>query len=260
MQMHTPDTKILHYYSEGVPRGKEVSAEDMRAIITDINNTKLTMYFPQYWNHSDVRRFKALSDNDLDIESVVAVSRKLAELLLVRDSDCVHWLERVNVFHLFGLIRIYGDALNSRSLEFLTSIYSRAHAKSSVSFLLVSAINAMSVLEHRDIGDENRFFNLVRTNPSIVRDFGNYQIHYHGGIHECIQELYCDLNKRNKMPIPSSVLSLLVSCDLHYKDDPAVRQRLYDQLYSPLPTQIKDAIDRNYKFVREHLIETYHAL
>ena len=74
---------------------------------------------------------------------------------------------------------------------------------------------------------------------------------YYGGISECIDELLSCMHEQQKVPICGSVLSLLLSCDIHFDDEPNLKDRVRDELYSPLPESIKREVDILYMHVKE---------
>lgn len=252
---YTPETQLLYYYCEGIPRHTSVSHLDMGKIIDGLNDRRLLIYFPVFWNHDEVREFKNKFSTLINPENLFFVGSKLFKLLSIRDKRCVHWIERINLFHMYGLIRIYGYMFKTNALSFLNSVYTEQSKSIKNDFSIVSAINAKSVLENRDAKDETEFFELVQKNLYLVRDYGNYQMFYYGGIIKCIHELQANLNEQKKVPVPSSVLSLLVSCDLHYGIDTDLKTKVYDELYSLMPEKTKFKIDQIYKLVRDKLIE-----
>lgn len=247
---YLPETQLLNYYCEGIPRHTNISPEDTKKIFDGIREKCMRIYFPIFWNHNEVSQLKRHNCSDIETDKLIAVTNKLSDLILSRDEDCVHWIERINIFHLFGLIRIYGSVIRDKSVQFLRSICSDM-VKDSNAFFMVSAINAKSVLEFRDPKDERDFFDLSEKYPFIIRDFGNYQVFYYGGLQACIDELSQDLYKQNKVPIPSSVLSLLYICDLHFPNDVNIKTRIYDELYSLLPSKSKMTIDKFYNRLKQ---------
>jgi len=252
-QDYTPESQLLYYYSEGVPRHAQALSEDAARLCSGIRNRKLHIYFPFFWNHDDVLALKMSRSVDFDPEKLLFVAERIAELVLSREQDHIHWIERINLFHMFGLVRIYGKRIPARSLAFLRPIGQMVPKSRTNSLFLVSAINAQSVIENRDPKDETEFFSIAEAEPSVVRDFGNYQIFYHGGIRKCIDELRSDLKACGKVPVPGSVLSLLLACDLRHGRDEDLKPMVYDALYSGLPEKTKTAIDRLYKQVSQKL-------
>lgn len=249
-----PETKLLNYYCEGVPRDFDTSNLDMSKIVQALNDKKIKIYFPYYWNQHDLRNFKKKYNVQINPSLIVQVTRRLLELLINRNERSVHWIERINLFHLFGLLRIYGNINSAEVIQFVDTIISSRLKTNINNFILVSAINTKSVLEKRDLKDTTEFFNLAEHDLNIVRDFGNYQMYYHGGILNCINELQSDLGKDNKVPISNSIISLLVACDMYYGIECEYKTIIYDKLYSEIHAKAKNTIDRIYKEVQRKLL------
>ena len=253
---YTPESQLLYYYCEGIPRHDVISSVDIENIREDLRNRKIRLYFPFYWSHGDVRLLKKLLHEQVDPKDILYVADSISHLVLSRDESCVHWIERINLFHLYGLIRIYGASIYDEALNWIERIIKESTPSRGNALLLISAANSKAVLENRDPKDETDFFSIASAEPRVILDFGMYQIFYHGGIVPCIQELESDIKDNQKVPIPGSVLSLLVSCDVHFKHgDPKIKDRIYDQLYSRLPEKSKQAIDRAYCGMSQYLTE-----
>ena len=169
MEDYTPENQLLYYYCEGVPRHESVSTEEkVRRIHEYVSAKKVGIYFPEFWNHEEVRELKILPSGLFDVDNLIAVTTKLWKVVFYRDEDSVHWVERINLFHLFGLLRIYGKAAPAKTSDLLGSVCNRPIAGGSNSMALVSAINAKDALENRDIVDETEFFRLATRCPSTL--------------------------------------------------------------------------------------------
>jgi hypothetical protein len=241
----SPESHLLYLYSEGVPQHNSPTEEDMINLVSGLKKNKMSIYFSQFWRHDEVQCFKSRFSNDIIEDDLIHYLSKVNNLLLARNDEDVHWIEKINIFHFYGLMRIFGVRDKSRSLTFINKFIDQSKYRNK-SLIYISAINAKSVLEERDSNDIIEVFSEFKKNPYLIRDFGIYQVYYYKNIHNCINNIRNDLNHRGKVPIPHSVLALLVVCDLLYKDESILKEEIMDELYYKLTNDVKIKIDKLY--------------
>ena len=194
---YSPEAHLLYLYSEGVPQHNSPTEEDMINLVSGLKNKKMSIYFPQYWRHDDVITFKSKFSNDIYADDLIHYLSKVNNLLLARNDEDIHWIEKINIFHFYGLMRIFGVRDKIQSLTFINKFIDQSKYRIK-SLINISAINAKSVLEERDSKDIIEVFSEFENNPYLIRDFGIYQIYYYKNIYNCINEIRNNLNHRGR--------------------------------------------------------------
>jgi hypothetical protein len=242
----SPECHLLYLYFEGVPQHKKVTRKNMCELVEGLKSRDLRIYFPQYWDHETVRKFKLEFGDKIDEDDIFYYLSRLENLLLLRNEKNIHWIEKINIFHFYGLLRIFGKNNKEISISHIDNLIK--HRKKKIKTLIdISALNTKYVVEERDTKNTIDIISNIEDNPGLIRDFGHYQIFYHNGIYNCINEFSMDLNKKGKVPIAHSVLALIVLSELYYKNQPEIKEMIMDRLYSHLNNKVKIKIDESSK-------------
>lgn len=243
---YSAEAHLLYLYFEGVPQHKQITEDDMRDLVDGLKKHRLKLYFSQYWDHQAVRQFKNKFATHINQDDVFYYLNKVGDLFQSRNESNIHWIEKINFFHFFGLLRIIGNKDRTSSGSYLNNFIKQREGKKK-SLIDISALNTKCVIEERDAKDTVEIFNQIEQDPNLIRDFGHYQVFYHNGIYNCVNEFSFDMQKKGKVPIAHSVLALIVICDLYFKNEPELKEFIMDKLYYPLNESVKNKIDESSK-------------
>jgi hypothetical protein len=241
-QKFDPECRLLHLSNEGVPIPQEVPDGDMQGLVNGLKAGQCELYFSRYWTHGDVRKLRVNYLESVGIEEVLKYLAKVYYLMAKRRDEDIHWIERINLFHFYGLLRILGTSRIDVASHIIAGQIQGSKARRRT-LVDVSAYNAKAVLDGKDPRDITEVLTLFEENPYLARDFGNYQIYYHGNILTCIDELADDLRSTRKVPVPHSVLALRFVAELRGEASAGLVERIMDRLYSPLPRDVKNRLD-----------------
>jgi len=251
LQMFTTraEDHLLSLSCAGVKVPRNAGSDDMRELVEGLRAGKTLLYFPYYWNHRDVRRFLHCFHGKLSADHILRYMSDLTKMRGDREIRDLYWMERVNLFHFYGLLRILGRENRESVVRFIEKQErirsNRLRAKHSERSLIdVSSYNALAVVQERDIADMTPILDMFGSHGAVLPCYGKYQMYYYGGISECISQLAADLEKSSRVAVPHSALALLLILEeLDLFDKGNVHQRIMEELVARFPGNVREKIE-----------------
>ena len=205
----------------GAPRPRPTD-EDFSTIVDNINSGQAQILFPWFWTHEDVREFRSKWASKID-----------PGLLIRIIDDChgfcrgksTHWIERINLFHLYGLSRMV--PLAPRDATHLSHISEEL----APGLVAISARNAQLIRRGDDATEAMKVIKML-DDRKISRMYAEYQIFYYGGIDKTIDALSTYIGKNEETMIPTAILALTSTFDISEHISQAITERLVSHLSS----------------------------
>ena len=140
--------------------------------------------------------------------------------------------------------RAYASALITQSLECLGS-------RSLISLTEVSALSALEsigdMLSLRSGCASHGLLGLAVSEPRLFEFYGNYQVHYYGGVEECIDNIarYARTSSApNGVFVAQTILSLLaIRSRLEHRLDADIRSTVRDKVYAHLSPETLNQVE-----------------
>jgi len=114
----SPETRLLDLFYKGVPIPGRITINNMKKLVCGTNNSRLEIYFSCYWKHESVLELKNKYSNKMDLGKIIDYINNVHFVINERKNRETHWIERINLFHFYGLLRILGfdDVVRSKRI------------------------------------------------------------------------------------------------------------------------------------------------
>jgi len=204
---------------------EQPSSIDFENLVANINARQLLVHIPWFWQHESVADFINKYVDSLDIDSLYDVIIKTEKKCEGRE---LHWMEVLNLFHLYGLCRTAGvDPPESE----LTS--------NSLSLSSLSAKNSALIVRGADAKDAIHNIELMQSD-GICRVFAEYQLFYYGGIESVIDKLSEYVGTQKESVIPTTLYALIQTFHI----DQSLAEELSSRILSKLSIQARKLLEK----------------
>jgi len=206
----TPEASMLALARFGSEPRQSPSFSDFGIIVSSINLAEPRIIFPWFWKHNDVLRFRNKFINQIDQSKLCKIIADTSAIVDIAES---HWIERVNLFHLFGVSRLF-EKVDEEILRLQETSFSQIRS----GLIGVSATNANLLAKGADAKDAIMVIEKLSA-EHLKRTFAEYQIYYYEGLDNLIKVLSSYIGTPKEFLIPATVNSIISSyhlTDEHY--------------------------------------------
>lgn len=217
-----PEETMLTLARFGNAPKKQPDNSDFETVVSSINIAEPRIIFPWFWKHHDVFRFREQSISKIDQSKLVKIISDTCSILDFQNS---HWIERVNLFHLFGVSRLF-PIVDEKLVTLQEKTIRHVHS----GLIGVSATNANLLAKDADVKDAIMVVKKL-SDENLKKVFAEYQIYYYDGLDNLIRVLSNYIGTPKEVLIPPTVNSI-VSC-LNLRKE--YTELLMDTLVSRLP-------------------------
>jgi hypothetical protein len=247
-----PERTLLDLASEGVPFTRGADRKSMHHLVTSLRSRRPELYFPFFWTHADVDKLKKIFLSSISVDDVVWYLCALKEILGDRYPHKLHWMERSNLYHIFGLLRLVGKADRKVALEAIKDAFGHRLITKPKGIVDISAYSALAILEEREAREMKGFAEKLLETPRVLRFYGSYQVYYYGGLDNCVDSLAKYASYGNQIFIPQSILSLIaIQDDIAWRTQIDTVAIIKSRLFDILKPEVKRMIELGLKFISE---------
>lgn len=206
----------------GAPKSRPTS-EDFSAIVEKINSGQAQILFPWFWTHEDVREFRSKWASNIDPDLLIRIIHDCHRFC---QGKSTHWVERINLFHLYGLLKMVELAPKALTRLSLLS------AKRTPDLVAISAHNTELIRRGADATEAIKVIEMLY-DRRISRMYAEYQLFYYGGVEKTLDVLSTYIGKNEEAMIPTTILAFnntFVMSGIVYQ---TITERLVSRLSSP---------------------------
>ena len=222
------EVTLLCLAQEGEAPYKTPGKIELETLLESINKREVKIHFPWFWTHKINNDFTQKYASRVDIDSLHYIILKIESLSMNRD---LHWMEKTNLFHLYGLCRVIKAEVPKNSWV------NNYHPKTHLALSTLSASNSMLIQKGAEAAGAVRSINLINE-FNIQRAFSEYQLYYYGGFDALLSSLGPYLSSSKVSVIPTSLYA--ISKTFLFSHD--VRDRLHAELIDELPINARKLI------------------
>lgn len=237
-----PELELLRLAARGIDSNLTPNEEDFKWIVNNLKNQKPVILFKWFWRHEDVDLFSKKYMKDIEARDLERYLQKLSKMLLERKD--IHWIERINLFHIYGLSRLVDKKLGLRIIESFPFFQKKESSILTMSDL--SASNASLMLKDASAKDSIKLFSSIK-NSSLLSDYGIYQIYYYKGISNLLDTLVSYLPSYKQVIIPQTIVGLFEAEPHSIVLSKMIKERIYDQLLHNLSQDVTSEIEKKDK-------------
>ena len=240
------ETTLLALARCGGAPFEQPNKQEFESIVSNINSRKARVYIPWFLTHERVNEFSEICKGAIDVESLYAVIRDI-EARCARKVP--HWVEKVNLFHLYGIFRILNiDPYESRSnmkensaSHIPLSILSARNSKL-ITFPLsiLSARNSQLITSRAGALESVKSIDLMNK-KNLFRFFAEYQLYYYGGFEQLVLTLSKYVGTEKESIIPLTIVSIRHTFSLNAN----ANDFLNDNILSQMEPGVTKMIDYN---------------
>ena len=205
----------------GAPKSSPTS-EEFSTIVEKINSGQAQILFPWFWTHEDVREFRSKWASEIDPDLLIRIINDCHGFC---QGKSTHWIERINLFHLYGLLRMV--ALAPKDLTHLSLL----SAELAPGLVAISARNTELIRRGTDATEAVKVMKIL-DNRKTSRMYAEYQLFYYGGIDKTIDVLSTYIGKNEETMIPPALLAFKRTFDISDSIYQVITERLVSQLSS----------------------------
>ncbi|MFA7062275.1 MAG: hypothetical protein WC156_15835 [Pedobacter sp.] len=200
-----------------------VEKHDFVDVVSKIKKRQQVILFKSYWSHEAV---KTLSSDYLDNLNDEDLKWYIHFLLSMVESRInTHWVERINIFHSFGLAARKNSQFMSNIIR--EKYLPRCNNKIN-NFVDYSAINMVS-FSGNSIFSSFAIIEKLMENIKLMQGIGNYNINYYGNVIELsnVMRSYLGTSKESIVPQTiASTLSAMIGTDYDEEEVDSVQDLL----------------------------------
>ena len=219
--------KLARYGAK--PPQSSPSNRDFKNVLTAINAGEPQIIFPWFWRHDDVTIFKEKFSGQIDQSQLFKLISEIAHIM---DSSETHWSERVNLFHLFGVSRLFEET--DKNVLKLQDTYRKEFRYGLVA---VSALNANYLSKHADSKDASYIIKSLKE-AQLAKSYAEYQLFYYRGFDNFVDSLEKYIGTFKEIMIPPSIWSI----EKTFKLDSRHETELQDKVVARLPKSARKLI------------------
>lgn len=219
-----------------------IDEHDFVDVVSKIKQRQQVILFKSYWSHDAVKTLSSdylvnLSDEDLNWYIHFLLS-------MIENRTNTHWVERINIFHSFGL----AARKNSHFMSNLIRERYLPRCNNNINnFVDYSAINMVS-FSGDSIFSSLSIIEKLMENVKLMQGIGNYNINYYGNVIELsnIMSSYLGTSKESIVPQTiASTLSAMIGTDYDEDEVDSV-----EDVLSRLDKRTRVRINKLYRILR----------
>lgn len=230
---------VLKYlaYPYGRPAG--YSRKPLSEIATALKQRTPRILFDWFWTHEDVKEFSDHQLSKINPDDVEWYLRELAKCLKEDQEERIQpsWIEQVNLFHSFGLLRLIDDKAGVKLLKEGFGLGDKGRAVTNL--VDFSGWNTLAMLNSGS--DSLLLLDAIRNDTRILKPFADYQVFYYGGYENVLNTMKRYLKSEKQNVVPQTAAALL-----RWLEDNGYSMesdRVHDELIDALPLKIKRRVD-----------------
>ena len=227
--------KLIRHGAQ-TPRKKPVESDFIR-MVSDINNGKPQIIFSWFWHHDDVKLF---SDNYLSKIDQDMFYKLLDETLSIVNISEAHWIEKVNLFHLFGLSKY----VRNKDIQELQNTY---QTRNNYGLVSISALTSKYLSKEAESKDANKIMNAFEKSTAI-QFYAEYQLYYYGGLENLIQKLKQYIGTPKEILIPTTLYSI----NSTFGSDQFNNAKINENIIDYLPKSTRSLLNKKLKVVNKY--------
>ena len=217
-----PESTLLVLSRCGGAQKSRPTSEDFSVIVENINSGQAQILFPWFWTHEDVREFRSNWASKIDPDLLMRIIIDCHEIC---HGKSTHWVERINLFHLYGLSRMVSFASND------SAHLSHISTELAPGLVAISAGNTQLIRRDADTTEVMRVIKML-DDRKISRLYAEYQLFYYGGIEKTIDVLSTYIGKNEETVIPAAIVALTRTFVMPERISQAIAERLVSKLSS----------------------------
>lgn len=233
------EIELLKLAAHGIDVNLAPSVTDFNNILANLKSRKLSVFFKWFWKHSDVHEFSQKYTNRINPDDISWYLSKLIEVTTHRNS--LHWVERINLFHTFGLCRFFGNKRGLQIIESIPGIKRRMNKINSLSDL--SASNVTLMLKESNTLDSIKLIDHI-PDRSLLKVYSAYQVYYYGGFNNLLSVLRDYKNSPKQVIIPQTIAGLFLSEPTSIIIAKNSRERIYDEILNNMPQKVVHSLEK----------------
>jgi hypothetical protein len=247
-----PERTLLDLAFEGVHFARCADRKSMHHLVTCLRSRRPELYFPFFWTHADVDKLEKTFLSSISVDDVIWYICALKEILGDRYPHKLHWMERSNLYHIFGLLRLVGKTDRKAALKAIRNVFGHRVVTKPKSIIDISSYSSLAILEEREAREMKGFAEKLLENPMVLRFYGSYQIYYYGGFDNCVDGLAKYASSSKQIFIPQSILSLVaIQNDIAWRTQINTVAIIKSRLFDILQPEVKRLIELGIKFISE---------
>jgi len=228
-----PEIELLKLAAGGVDTNLSPSLEDFEEIVKNLSDKRLVILFKWFWKHSDVVNFAEHFIKKINANNLAWYLRELSKV--IGRGVHVHWVERINLFHVYGLSRLFDK---KAGLEIMESTFDYGERIKSIQTLSdISACNVSLILKEAGTIDSLKVIEAM-SSPSLLSIFGLYQLFYYEGLPHLLNVLKEYVHTPKEVIIPQTIAGLFSAEPTSLIIAKAARDRIYDEILYYLPEKV----------------------
>lgn len=237
-----PEIELLKIAVHGIDTNLSPSKKDFQEIIDNIASKKVSILFKWFWRHSDVVEFSKFIQNNINQDNLNWYVNKLIEF--TSHNRPLHWLERINLFHSFGLCRLIDNTDQKKRLKTIEKVACVGRKDCQIKSLSdISAYNIALILKHADSSDSLEIFTKVNSS-SLLSIYSAYQIYYYDGFENLLNFLQEYTDSPKQVIIPQTIAGLFLSEPSSVLLSKKSRERIYDDILGRMPKKVKTSLEK----------------
>lgn len=192
----------------------EISDTDLEEIVDKIKKRQEVVLFKSYWNHEGVTKLSNKYLNRFSDDDLFWYVDFLLEMIERRTQT--HWVERINIFHSFGLAaRKNPDLMRGAILD---KYIPRCSSKIN-NFVDYSAKNMMC-MANGGYDESIQIIEQMSENVNLMKGIGQYNIKYYTDILSLANKMEAYLRMDRGVIVPQTVASVMaVMANTEYDDE-----------------------------------------
>ena len=249
-----PERELLDLAAEGIRIPTDSSPAAMTKLAEGLCQRRPDLYFPFFWTHIDVHRLQQKYLKNISLDDVIWYIDELFRIAGDRYPDRLHWMERSNIYHALGLLRLLGKSDRKIAIGAVQKTIAYRNSVKAKNIVGISARSTLAILEERDAEGMGNYIQDLVAVPEILRFYGSYQIYYYGGFENCITSLETYAKTSNEIFVPQSMLSLLsIRSHINLRENRNTESIVKERLFDVLRPKAKKLVEQYLKYVIEEL-------
>jgi hypothetical protein len=226
----SPEATIFALARVGGAPFEAPTRQEMAYIVQEINPRIIKIHFPWLWKHEVVQAFSNYFAPQIDIAALSFVIQETEKRCLNRE---LHWIEKINLFRLYGLHRIIGSPISVETLRLIQK------NQTNLSFPLISARNSYSIVNQTNKDEWARSIYAIKTR-NTTRAVAEFQLYYYTNMEKLIEQMRQMANTHRESIIPIIFFSIYNTFNI----DAKTNELIQDKILTRFPSEIRNLISK----------------
>jgi len=230
---------LLTMSLKGYNIGLEPKTSDYENVARALKEGKVEILFGWFWTHDHVVNLQKSSFKDVSPDDI---EKYLSELYrIIHKKDDLHWIERINLFHAFGLTRL---SEQKRALKMIEDKFGyKGDSRKIVNLTDVSASNVSLMLKNANSIDALHLIDTLN-DAKLMALFAKYQIYYYGSKVGVLNAMKGYVGTSKEALIPHTIASMISTQRLLEQE----KEYIYDNIIYDMPLKVRNRL----MSIREH--------